>query len=324
MTSYILRRILLAVPTLIGVLVLLFILFFWIASPEKIARRVLGEKARADSVQEWIKKKGYDKPRFYNEQAQGIHRLTDTLFVSYLGKTLTFQFGESDLDNIPIAMKLRDGLGPSLLLSVPVFLAGTALGLLLALMVTYFRDTYIDRAGLVACVIGMSLVYFVYILGGQYLIGKTLRWFPISGWSSIHPFHFLALPVVVGVVSGLGESVRFYRSVMLNEVHADYIRTARAKGLGEGAILFRHLLRNALLPILTQLVMAIPFLFTGSLLLESFFGIPGVGRLTVISLLNNDFSTASAMVYLGSLLYIAGNLLTDISYTIADPRVKLS
>ncbi len=324
MIAYLLRRLALAVPTLLGVLVLLFILFFWIASPQKIAQRVLGEKATAEAVKEWVAKKGYDKPRFYHAEASGLAKITDTLFARFLFRTLTFQFGNADLDDQPIGRKIRHGLGPSLLLSVPIFLLGTTVGIFLGLLVTAFRGTYIDRAALVMCVTGMSLVYFVYIIGGQYWLGKVLRWFPISGWAADHPAHFLTLPVLVGALSGLGENVRFYRAVMLNEIHADYIRTARAKGLGEGAILFRHLLRNALLPILTQLVMAIPFLFTGSLLLESFFGIPGVGRMTVVALLNNDFSTASAMVYLSSLLYIAGNLMTDISYMLADPRVRLS
>lgn len=324
MITHVLRRILLAVPTVIGVLLLLFTLFFWISSPDKIARKMLGEKAKPEAIREWIAAKGYDLPRFHNAQASGIGRFTETQFATYMARTLTFRFGESDLDGIPIGRKIRDGLGPTLLLSVPVFAVGTLLGIALALLVTWFRGTYIDRAGLLLCVIGMSLVYFVYILAGQFLLGKMLRWFPISGWAADHPMHFLTLPILVGIVSGLGENVRFYRTTMLNEVHADYIRTARAKGLGETAILFRHLLRNALLPILTQVVMAIPFLFIGSMLLETFFGIPGVGRLSVVSILNNDFPTMAATVYLGSLLYIAGGILTDISYTLADPRVRLS
>jgi peptide/nickel transport system permease protein len=164
----------------------------------------------------------------------------------------------------------------------------------------------------------------VYIIGGQFLLGRVLRWFPISGWSGRHMVHFLTLPWLVGIIAGLGHNIRFYRTVMVNEINSDYVRTARAKGVGEARLLFVHLLKNAMIPILTAVVMAIPFLFTGSLLLEAFFGIPGLGGLTVEAIMNNDFPTIAAMVYISSLMYIAANLLTDIGYTVVDPRVRLN
>jgi len=322
-TIYIIRRLLMGIPTVLGVLFILFSLFFWIAKPEHIAVKALGEKARAEQIEQWIQDHGYNLPKFYNDSCSGWQRITETRLCQFYRSMLSFNFGRSDLDDISIVEKIHDGMGPSLALMVPVFIASLVAAISISLFVALFRGTYIDRFALILCVVGMSIVYFVYIIGGQYYLGKVLRWYPISGWSSQHMIHFLTLPFIVGTIAGLGESVRFYRTIMVNEIGSDYIRTARAKGLGDAAILFRHLLKNAMIPILTRLVMAIPFLFTGSLLLESFFGIPGLGRLTVEAILNNDFRTISAMVYISSLLYIAANLLTDISYTLVDPRIRL-
>jgi peptide/nickel transport system permease protein len=192
-------------------------------------------------------------------------------------------------------------------------------------VVAFLRDTYVDRMGVVLCVLAMSVVTLVYIVGGQYLLGKALRWFPISGFDP-RPgviFRFLALPVTIGVLSGIGESVRYYRTVFLEETNRDHVRTARAKGASEGRVMVQHVLRNALIPILTQVVVAIPFLFTGALLLESFFGIPGLGSMTVDAIHGNDFATLRTMVYIGALAFIAGQVLTDVSYVLVDPRVRL-
>jgi peptide/nickel transport system permease protein len=193
------------------------------------------------------------------------------------------------------------------------------------LLVAFFRETYIDRTGVVLCVLAMSVSILLYIIGAQYLIGKLLHWFPISGFDSDPRVvvRFLALPIMVGVLAGVGGDVRFYRTVFLEESSRDFVRTARAKGCGEGRIMARHVFRNSLIPILTQIVLAIPFLFTGSLLLESFFGIPGLGALTVDAINGNDFSTLRTMVYIGSLLFIVGQILTDLSYGLVDPRIRL-
>jgi peptide/nickel transport system permease protein len=171
----------------------------------------------------------------------------------------------------------------------------------------------------------MSVSALLYIIGGQYLLGKMLRWFPISGFDPAPAViaRFLALPVIVGIIAGLGDSVRFDRTVFVEETSKDYVRTARAKGAGEGRIMLRHVFRNGLIPILTQIVIAIPFLFTGSILLESFFGIPGLGSITVDAINANDFATLRTMVFIGSLLFVLGQILTDVSYTLADPRVRL-
>jgi len=209
--------------------------------------------------------------------------------------------------------------------TVPLFFMGLGVSVAVALFVAFFRETYIDRVVLVVCMLTMSVAGLLYIIAGQYLVGQLLRWFPISGFDPNPAVvaRFLALPVLVGVLSGFGADTRFYRTIFLEEIGRDYVRTARAKGCGDARVMVRHVLRNALIPILTNVVVQIPFLFTGALLLESFFGIPGLGALTVEAIQGNDFSTLRTMVYLGALLFIAGQILTDISYALADPRVRL-
>jgi peptide/nickel transport system permease protein len=320
MLAYVLRRLLYGVFTVFGVLVLLFALFFLVTTPDDIARKAVGEKAPPQALEQWKKNHGYDKPRFWNAEQP-----SDTMLADHFRRMLTFDFGKSDADDTPISQRLREGAGPSLLLSVPLFLLSLPLAIGLGLLVAFFRETYIDRVGVVLCVLAMSVSIVLYIIAGQYLIGKLLRWFPISGFdpSPQVVMRFLALPVLVGLANGLGDGVRFYRTVFVEESGKDYVRTARAKGCSEGRIMLRHVLRNSLIPILTQVVVAIPFLFMGSLLLESFFGIPGLGSITVDAIGANDFATLRTIVYLGSLLFIGGQILTDVSYTWADPRVRL-
>ena len=320
MLAYLVRRTLFGAATVVGVLLFLFVLFFLVTAPEDIARKSIGEKAQPEAIAQWLTNHGYDKPLFWNAEHPA-----DTLLVDHFRRMLTFDFGVSDADGVPITRRLRDGVWPSLSLTVPLFLIGVPLGLWLALVVAFFRDTYIDRMGVVLCVLAMSVSLLLYIIGGQYLIGKMLRWFPISGFDPRPSvvFRFLALPLMVGLAAGIGEHVRFYRTVFLEETSRDHVRTARAKGAGEGRVMVFHVLRNAMIPILTQVVLDIPFLFTGSLLLESFFGIPGLGSITVDAIQGNDFATLRTMVYIGALLFITGQVLTDVSYTMADPRVRL-
>jgi peptide/nickel transport system permease protein len=194
----------------------------------------------------------------------------------------------------------------------------------LSLLVAFFRETYIDRMGVFLCVLAMSVSMLLYIIGAQFLIGKILRWYPISGFDPnlLMLPRFLALPIIVGLLGGVGGDVRFYRTVFLEESGRDFVRTARAKGASESRIMTRHILRNALIPILTNVVLAIPFLFTGALLLEAFFGIPGLGSITVDAIAANDFATLRTMVFIGSLLFIVGQIATDLSYGLVDPRVR--
>ncbi|MBW2313293.1 MAG: ABC transporter permease [Deltaproteobacteria bacterium] len=320
MLAYVIRRVLYGGGVVLGVLLFLFLLFFWAVEPEDMALRAIGEKAPPEAIAQWIENHGYDRPLAWNPDDQ-----KDTLLYEHFRSMLTFDFGRSDIDDVEIARRLREGVGPSLSLTVPLLLLGVFFGISLSLFVAYFRDTYIDTVGVTLCVFGMSVSIVIYIIGGQYLIGKLLRWFPISGFdpSPEVMLRFLALPITVALAAGVGESVRFYRTVFLEETNREYVRTARAKGCGDGRVMTRHVLRNSLIPILTQVVMAIPFLFTGSLLLESFFGIPGLGSITVEAIHDNDFSTLRVMVFIGSLAFIVGQILTDLSYALVDPRVRL-
>jgi peptide/nickel transport system permease protein len=312
MLAYILRRTAYGFVTILGVLLLLFVLFFLYADPQDMARRAVGEKAPPEVLQQWISNHGYDRP--VSEQ-----------LVEHYRRMLTFDFGRSDADDVPITRRLREGIGPSLSFTVPTFFMGLTLGIALSLFVAYFRGTYIDRVGVVLAVLAMSISVLLYIIGGQFLVGKLLRWFPISGFDAAPDviLRFIAMPVLIGVFAGIGADVRFYRTVFVEETNRDYVRTARAKGCGDGRIMAFHVLRNAMIPILTRVVVAIPFLFTGSLLLESFFGIPGLGAVMVEAIHGNDFSTLRTMVFIGALLFIGFQIVTDISYTLVDPRVRL-
>ena len=267
---------------------------------------------------------GKEIARRYYSHATGFRRLTDTRFVDHMKKLLLFRFGRSEKTQDLIGRKILHGMVPSLTLTVPLFLMGLVTGISLSLAVAYFRGTYLDLWAVVVCVAFMSVSILVYIIAGQYLLAIHLRLFPVYGFApGVNSLRFLILPVFIGIVKGVGGDVRFYRTIFVEETNRDYVRTARAKGLSEQAILFKHVLKNAMIPILTRTVLAIPFLFMGSLLLENFFGIPGLGNMTIEAINNGDFQVVVAMVYLGALLFAAGNLLTDISYTFVDPRVRL-
>ncbi len=319
MLNYVIRRLAYGALVVFGVLFFLFMLFFWVASPDDIARRALGEKAPPAALEQWKVNHGYDRPLWPWQD------FDDNMLFAHYSSMLSFDFGRSDADDVPIIEKIAKGAGPSLLLTIPLFVLGLVASVMLSLVVAVFRETYVDRMGVVLCVFGMSVSILLYIVGAQYLIAKLLRWFPISGFDPSPDVvaRFLALPILVGLASSIGSNVRFYRTVFLEEVHRDFVRTARAKGCGEARIMVHHVLRNAMIPILTQIVIAIPFLFTGSLLLESFFGIPGLGSLTVEAIQGNDFATLRTMVFVGSLLFVVAQVITDITYSLADPRVRL-
>lgn len=319
MLAYVLRRIGWGALTVLGVLFFLFVVFFAVTDPDDIARRALGSKAMPEVIEQWKANHGYDKPLWPWQDAD------ENMLFEHYRRMLTFDFGKSDADDVPIADRLAQGIGPSLALTVPLFAMSLLLGVALSLFVAFFRETYIDGMGVFLAVLSMSVSILLYIVGAQYLVAKVLRWFPISGFDPDPSviLRFLALPLLVGVAARVGSDVRFYRTVFLEETSRDYVRTARAKGGGEARVMTRHVLRNALIPILTNVVLAIPFLFTGSLLLESFFGIPGLGSITVDAIQGNDFSTLRTMVYIGSLLFVGGQIATDVSYALVDPRVRL-
>ena len=323
MISYIIRRLLYAIPILVGVNVLTFALFFVVNSPDDMARVHLGVKrVTPEAIQKWKEERGYDKPLLYNGAAAGGGRFTDTIFYEKSVKLFAFDFGRSDQGR-DIGYDIGTRMWPSLAIAVPVFLMGLAAYLTFALLMAFFRATYVDFWGVVACVAMMSISGLFYIIGGQYLIGKLLSIVPISGYDGgVDALKFLALPVIIGVVGGIGANTRWYRTIFLEEIGKDYVRTARAKGLSEPRVLFRHVLQNAMIPILTGVVAVIPLLFMGSLVAESFFGIPGLGSYTIDAINSQDFAVVRAMVFLGSVLYIIGLICTDISYTLVDPRVR--
>jgi peptide/nickel transport system permease protein len=338
MLAYLVRRLLYAVPILIGVNLITFALFFFVNSPDDVARMQLGQKrVTPEAIQKWKEERGYDKPMLFNSGAKCERplfgwsalpklcqeKLTDTIFFEKSASMFWFDFGHAD-DGRDIAREIRMRMGPSLAVTIPSFLIGLAAYLTFALILAFFRGTYVDFLGVVLCVTAMSISGLFYIIGGQWLISKLWHLVPISGFGyGLDAWRFVALPVAIGVLGGVGASTRLYRTLFLEEIGKDYVRTARAKGLSETRVLFRHVLHNGLIPVLTGVVVAIPALFIGSLVMESFFGIPGLGSYTIEAIRNQDFLVVRAMVFLGAVLYIVGLILTDFSYTLADPRVRL-
>ena len=433
MIAYIVRRILYAIPILIGVNILTFFLFFFVNTPDDMARTHLGERrVTEEQIAIWKRERDYHLPYFYNAgwaeaavrqisgdpislalptQTVGEYRLvldvskpgTGTLVLSartdspaslhpliedlavdlntptqtltflleshstdtpyhplelrftplegaplivmrlYQKESLSFfsrftetifwkksvryfslQFGKSD-DGRIIGDEILRRIAPSLAVTIPVFLIGILPNIVTAMIIAFFRGTYLDFWGVVLCVILMSISILFYVIGGQWLLGKTLRLIPISGYDTgFYATKFVILPIVIGIVGGIGSGVGWYRTIFLEEIGKDYVSTARAKGLPESLVLFKHVLKNALIPILTGVVVSLPLLFIGSLVLESFFSIPGMGSFMLEAIQRQDFSIVQALVFLGSLMYILGFILTDISYTLVDPRVRFS
>ncbi len=324
MTAYILRRLLYAIPILLGVNVITFALFFLVNSPEDMARMQLGGKrVTAEAIEQWKRDHGYDKPLLWNGQAEGVDKVRQTIFFEKSLRLFLFDFGRSDSGR-DIGYDIRQRMWPSLAIALPSLLVGLLINISFALLVALFRGSYLDLWAMVLCVAMMSISSLFYIIGGQFLIGKLLHLVPISGYDTgLNAIKFIILPVIVGVIGGIGAGTRWYRTIFLEEIGKDYVRTARAKGLSEAQVLYRHVLRNALIPILTGVVVILPLLFMGSLITESFFGIPGLGSYTIDAISSQDFAIVRAMVFLGSVLYILGLLLTDLSYTLVDPRVRL-
>jgi peptide/nickel transport system permease protein len=324
-TAYIIRRLIYAVPILIGVNLITFVLFFVVNAPDDMARMHLGEKrVTEEAIQTWKQEHGYDRPLLYNPEASGLARFTDTIFYEKSIRLFVFDFGSSD-NGRDIGYDISQRMWPSLAIAIPVLLVGLAFNISYALFIVFFRATYVDIGSVVLLVAMMSVSGLFYIIGGQFLLGKLFHLVPISGYDTgVEAWKFLILPVIVGVIGGIGAGTRWYRTLFLEEISKDYVRTARAKGLSERRVLFRHVLQNALIPILTGVVVVLPLLFMGSLITESFFGIPGLGSYTIDAINSQDFAIVRSMVFLGAVLYIVGLILTDLSYTLVDPRVRLS
>lgn len=323
MLAYLLRRLIYSIPILLGVNLITFALFFVVNTPDDMARMQLGVKrVTPEAIEKWKAERGYDKPLFLNSAASGTRVVTDTIFFTKSARMFVGDFGRAE-DGRDITREIGSRMGPSLAIALPTFILGLFVTVSFALLLAFFRATHLDFWGVVLCVAMMSISGLFYIIGGQYLVSKLWRLVPISGYAiGLDAWKFLILPVVIGVISGIGSSTRWYRTIFLEEIGKDYVRTARAKGLSEITVLFRHVLRNAMIPILTGVVVVIPLLFMGSLLTESFFGIPGLGSYTIDAIQAQDFAVVRAMVFIGSVLYIVGLVLTDISYTFVDPRIR--
>ncbi len=324
MTRHILKRVLSAIPLLVGINLITLLLFFAVNTPEAIARAHLGNKhITEEQVHVWLVSHDYQYPLFYNANASGLGAITQTLWWHKAMPLFIFHFGMSD-NGSDIDTDIKTRMWPSLALAIPLLLIGVITNIVFSMFLLIFRYQLVDKIGNIFCVLAMSISPLFYIMVGQYLVARTWLWLPVSGYvGGIDAWHFVLLPVIVGVAGGIGVGTRWYRSLLLEEVHQDYVRTARAKGQTEWQVLWRQVLPNALLPILTGIVVIIPSLFLGSLILESFFGIPGLGNYMLEAIQQQDYAIVRSMVFLGSVLYIVGLILTDIAYAIVDPRVRL-
>ncbi len=323
MFRYIVKRLLNVVPILIGVNLITFTLFFVVNTPDNIARMHLGGKHVSDTmVQQWKHNHGYDLPLFYNANSTGKATWTHTLFYTKSMQLFTFQFGASTQGR-DIIQDIQARMWPSLAIALPTLLLGMLVHISCALCLVLFRHHPAETLGLGLCIALMSISGLFYIIGGQYLLAISAKLAPISGYlHGVHAAKFVVLPIIIGVLSGMGASSRWYHTIFQEELHKDYVRTARAKGLTQWQTLKRHVLRNALVPIVTGVVAVLPLLFMGSLLMEAFFAIPGLGSYTLDAIQQQDFEVVRVMVFIGTLLYMAGLMLTDVAYTWVDPRIR--
>lgn len=298
------------VPILLGVTLITFLIFNVVGGNP--VYRFVGKNATPDQIKILEHEMGLDKP--LHEQ-----------YFLYLKQIVTFDFGRSWASQQKITTMLGRGVGVSLSLTVPAFLIGILLSISIALLVAFLKSYFWDRLLMTACLGMMSISYLVYIIFYQYFFGYILSWFPVSGFDSgwIERWEYLSLPILIIVLVSLGSSVLLYRTIIRDEVFQDYVRTARAKGLSERVIYFKHVLKNAMIPIITIVVLEIPFLYTGSFLMEVFFSLPGLGNMMVYALNNSDFPVIKAMTFIGSALYMVFNLLSDVLYALVDPRINL-
>ena len=321
MLKYVLKRLWETVPTTIGILLLTFVLFNVVGgSPAEV---ILGKNATAESVAAFNRKWGYDKPLIIGirDQGSGIRGWWDSQFFNFVGGLCKGDFGYSIENQEPVIEVLKRGVGPSLSLTVPILIGGVIVALMLALLAAAMRGGWVDKAVLVFSAVLMSVNYVIWVLAGQFFLSYKAGLFPVWGYENAF---YLVLPVLIGIFSSLGTDVRFFRTAILDEVYKPYVLTARAKGLSGWTIMTRHVLRNALIPIVTYVSLSIPYLFTGSLLLESFFGIPGLGSVSINAIHSADMAVVRAIVVLGALLYQFVNLVTDVLYAVLDPRIRMN
>ena len=327
MISYLLRRLWYGLLVLVGVNLFTFFLFFSVNTPDDMARLNIGGK-RVTQVQidKWKVERGYDKPLYWDGAEPGIRKLTHTILWERSASLMVGDFGRSDARQaINIGHEVKVRMGVSLQLALPLFILQVMVSVAFSLLLVFFRNSAIDFWGVVLCVLMLSISSLFYIIVGQFFFSRLLRLVPINGYApGFDAVKFLVLPVMLSLLSRLGSEARLYRAMFLEEIGKDYVRTARAKGLSEQVVLFRHVLRNAMIPILTSAGSYLPYVFLGSLVFESFFGIPGLGAFIIDAITGQDFAIVRTMVFLGAVLYIASNALIDVAYTWVDPRVRLS
>ena len=327
MLNYFIRRLSYGVLVLIGVNLFTFVLFFTVNTPDDMARlNIGGKRVTQDQIEKWKAERGYDKPIYWNAKQQGTAQLTHTVVWERSVSLFALNFGRSDARNaVDIGHEIKTRMGVSLQLAVPLFLLQVLASTAFALLLVFFRHSRIDFWGVVLCVVMLSISSLFYIIVGQLFFSRILHLVPISGYAGgLDAAKFLILPIMLALLARLGSEARLYRAMFLEEIGKDYVRTARAKGLAESVVLFRHVLKNALIPIITSAGSYLPFVFLGSLVFESFFGIPGLGAFVIEAITGQDFAIVRSMVFLGAVLYIASYLLIDVAYTWADPRVRLS
>ena len=327
MLNYLVRRLLYGVLILIGVNLATFFLFFTVNTPDDMARlNIGGKRVTQELIVKWKAERGYDKPLYWDETQPGTEKLTETIFWERSVSLFTLHFGRADSESAgDIGDEVKRRMWVSIQLALPIFLLQVVAGVSFSLLLVMFRHTRLDLAGVVFCVVMLSISALFYIIVGQYLFARVLKLVPISGFANgLDVVRFLILPVLLSAFARLGSDARLYRAMFLEEIGKDYVRTARAKGLAESAVMFRHVLRNALIPIVTSAGGFLPIVFLGSLVFESFFGIPGLGAYVIEAIGKQDFAIVRTMVFVGSVLYIASNILIDFAYTWVDPRVRLS
>lgn len=310
MTAYLIRRLLYVVPIVFGVALVIFTIFNLVGGDPTY--QMLGKHANPEQIASLRHELGLDQPQYVQ-------------FLGYLKQIATFDYGRSYATKQPIVDMFLRGIGPSISVTLPAFIISVGFAVLIGLLVAYYRGRVVDRVVLVFCVIGMSIPSLAIILFGQHILAYHMSLFPISGYEESFPerINYVLLPGLIWVLISIGVEIRYYRTAFLDESNQDYVRTARAKGLTERKVYLKHVLKNSLVPILTQVIIEIPFLILGSLLLEAFFGIPGLGSMIVDAINNSDFPVIKAMATIISILFIFGQLLTDIMYKVVDPRVSL-
>ena len=326
MLNYLVRRTLYGVLILIGVNLATFFLFFTVNTPDDMARmNIGGKRVTQELIEQWKGERGYNKPLYWNAAKPGAEKLSETIFWERSVSLFTLNFGRADSESAGnIGDEVSRRMWVSIQLALPIFILQVIASVSFALLLVMFRHTRLDLAGVVLCVVMLSISALFYIIVGQFLFARVLKLVPISGYAGgLDALRFLILPVLLSAVARLGTEARLYRAMFLEEIGKDYVRTARAKGLSETVVMFRHVLRNAMIPILTSAGGYLPYVFMGSLVFESFFGIPGLGAYVIEAIGNQDFAIVRTMVFVGSVLYIASYILIDVAYTWVDPRVRL-